>query len=175
MRDRFLVRASIDDVWEFLMDPRRVASCTTYVSNKAADVATYVAMERAAPQSSIQNSLALAISLGSYGDRRQGEYGFAAYEDCIGACQVGNLFLGGRQAFTPGYLAFSPKGRGPLSSEFFRHENQHHLQSLLVGPAYLPATILGSCLGWCHDSNPFERDAIRAEDPNEGLHFPFLP
>lgn len=27
MRDRFLVRAAIDDVWEFLIDPRRVVSC----------------------------------------------------------------------------------------------------------------------------------------------------
>lgn len=27
MRDQFLVRAPIDDVWEFLMDPRRVVPC----------------------------------------------------------------------------------------------------------------------------------------------------
>jgi uncharacterized protein len=27
MRDRFVVRAPIDDVWEFLMDPRRVVLC----------------------------------------------------------------------------------------------------------------------------------------------------
>jgi len=114
-----------------------------------------------------QDLFAFGISLGSVGDRRAGAFGFAMYENCRGLCQ-----LGPDVPYTPGFLAFAG---GRVNDATFHHEEQHGLQSILLGPAYMAVTqaFLASCRyadPCMHTRSPLEVDANRAE--REGLHFP---
>jgi RHS repeat-associated protein len=151
------------------------AFVSDYASDKSQDVATYAALNEAAPQSFLQNTLALGISMTSVGNRRTGDAGYVLYENCKGSCALINRLLGKPPAYTPGFIGFAPR---TVDDATFIHENRHHIQSLVTGPAYLPfvafeaaraATICGATSECIHRESVVERDAAAAV--NKGLFY----
>ncbi len=152
----------------------------SYAVDKTKDIALAVAVTCVNPTTIVQNTVALAISFGSTGERRTGKYGFALYENTQGLGRwIGKNFLGDTTAFTPGPIGFASR---KLSDRVMDHENQHAIQSLVTGPFYYPGLIFetvraGRQCGFnsecIHKLSVFETDAGRAQ--KEGLHFPWWP
>lgn len=149
-----------------------------YAVDKTKDLALAVAVTCVNPTTIVQNTVSLLISLGTTGERRSGQYGFALYENSRGVARwIGKTFLEDTTAFTPGCLGFASR---KLSQRVMDHENQHALQSLVTGPLYYPGLAFetvraGLKCGFnsdcIHAISVFELDAERAE--KQGLHFPF--
>jgi hypothetical protein len=161
-------------------DPRPMEEkVRQYAVDKLKDLGCALLVTALNPGTVVQNAVSLAISLFTTGDRRQGEFGFALYENSRGLGRwIGDKLLDETPAYTPGTLGFAA---GSLSQQVMDHENQHALQSIVTGPLYYPglafeaaraAMKCGLNSHCIHEISVFEIDAGRAE--KEGLHFPFI-
>jgi len=151
-----------------------------YVVDKVQDVGQYTVRRFVSPQTTFQDTVALGISLFSEGNRQAGPYGFSYYENCRGLCDLIADHVLDAPAFTPGYIGFAERRLGPAE---VAHEAQHYLQSLVLGPGYLPLTFeewvrSGFSCGWggecLYKTSIIETDAVRAAKDKK-QHFPFCP